>query len=414
MLPLDVVEAIVVTLAVGGHLEDVRQCALANKSLSPICQKQLYREVRLCEPRDWSLPGNTTHLVDPVNRFCVHLSNYPHLAAYVHELEIVCMAEKDGKIDFTLFDQLSRVTKFALGFPGSNRQATRGRSWLEFPTETEAQILSFLQRNPISSLSLVCMFDIPLSLFNFCSQVRHLSVYKVTPGCDVAGDVPEAMMLEDLEIDHCLPEFGERFILSSSPAIDISGALRLRVASKKNEEDSTLHKILECSDHLKVLDLSLERMFDDWTCAGNVLTRLSPFSVARLKKITLLISTYAHVYGGPPQFELPPMGGIIEELACISGRNTVEEISLTLEVSHETALPLDVAKYQELDNVLSTGYPKLHTFRVSMIKFFCDHPEDPWQGAADFEQECGALFKEYFGWCRRNLDFSVEVEGIVI
>ncbi|KAH6905867.1 hypothetical protein BKA70DRAFT_1500018 [Coprinopsis sp. MPI-PUGE-AT-0042] len=395
MLPLDAIEEIIKTLAMGGYLGELQQCALVNKSLAPLCQKQLYRKVHLTQPRDWSLPCNNTNLVDPIDQFREHLHNYPHLAAYVRELEMMCADDKDKKIDFMLLNQLNQVRKFTLGFPGFNRQAasSKGRSWVEFSNETRLQILSFLQQNPISSLSLVCISDIPLSLFNSCSQ---------------------ALKLEDLEIDQCLPAFGERFILSSPPAIDISRAFRLRVVSNKNEEDAALRKILACSNNLKVLDLSLERMFDDWTCAGDILSRLPPSSAATLKRFELVIGTYAQAYGGPPQFQLPPMGGIIEELARISGSNVVEEIVLTMDVSHETALPLDPEKYQELDKVLSTGFPKLRILRVSIIKVFCDHPEDPWQGAADFEEECGAFFKEHFGWCRNNLDFLVEIEGVVI
>jgi hypothetical protein len=262
MLPLDIVEAIIGLLAIEGQLGDIRQCSLADRSLVHICQKQLYRKVGLVQRRDSSLPIEDGDLVDPVDLFRIHICNYPHLAAYVRELEMMCTVGEDVKIDFALLDHLHRVTKFTLGFPGHNREArsSKGRSWLTFPNEAKAQLLSFLQRNPISSLSLVCVSEIPLSLFNHCPKVKQLSVFKVTPGSDCgAGDLPRALKVEEIEIGQCLPEFGRNFILSSPQAVGISGVSRLRIISQKNEEDAAIHEILACPNHLEALDLNFGR-----------------------------------------------------------------------------------------------------------------------------------------------------------
>jgi hypothetical protein len=154
-------------------------------------------------------------------------------------------------------------------------------------------------------------------------------------------------------------------------------------------------------------------MYDEWTCAGNTLSRVSPLSLATIKIIKVELDTYALVYGGPPQYQLPAMGGLIEEIASMSGGNAVEEIFFGIYVSHETFCPLDDAKYRELDTLLSLGFPKLRKLHIALTQGFFDWPDDPFEGAVDFEKECRALFQDHFGWCRRNLDFSVEIEGYV-
>ncbi|KAH6905868.1 hypothetical protein BKA70DRAFT_1564631 [Coprinopsis sp. MPI-PUGE-AT-0042] len=350
MLPLDILENILEFLASDGLLGNIKELALTSKSFSPVCQKSLYKEIKL-KHEDSDKDG----MPHPIEAFHSHLAKYPHLGVYVRSIEIVCEENHDEATGFEVLDLLNRVHTFTFGFSLRNLSATDPQSWTNLPAGIKAPVMSFLRQNPLTRLSLICISDLPISLFRDCHRLRRLSLYNIIPlqgGADVAMNKEEAVALESLEIDKWLVKCIEGLILPSSSGLDLSEVTKLTITSRTNEEDPSFHRIMSEPKSLKELKLHLHRNFQDWSCHGTTISRLSSSSIESLKVVRICLDTYSLIPGSDQECEFPTLGGLVPEFSAISGRNAVEEIDLEFSICHQTPLPLSINECNKLDVVL--------------------------------------------------------------
>ncbi|KAH6880874.1 hypothetical protein BKA70DRAFT_187077 [Coprinopsis sp. MPI-PUGE-AT-0042] len=391
MLPLDICEAIVKILANEERPNDVRQLSLVAKVFVSMCQKRLFRRVDLVhwQERHWMLPFH------PIETFYRHLTAHPHLSSCIRVLEIGCMMN------------------FTFGF--SDRYSESKRSWEHTSEEIKRHVKGFVQRNPITILSLFGIHGLPLHFVQSCGRLKDLSLRHISPG-ESSSDVLPIIELNRLELLEGTMEFFQVAIIS---AMKLSGLTTLNIESRSENRrfyphghryDDLIHQLLGIPDNLQVLKIWMERSFDEWTCQGNILSRLSASSSKSLRNLRL--SIWADV--DTPCF--PPFGGLIHELEKFSGQNALESIELVISLSEDTPLEITLEECQELDNIVAKGYHHLRKFTLEYEKVvvgegsaFDDHE------ATRIDTELAAMFFEGFPWCSTHLDaFVVHGYGYAI
>jgi hypothetical protein len=262
MLPLDICESIVKSLAEDEQLMDLRQLSLVGKAFVTMCQKQLFREVTLVQMKDWDLAYDVVQF-HPMERFHQHLSAYPHLASYVRVLEIGCMMNYDKSAPFAVLDLLSRVTKFTFGFSNGNRYAGSLRSWPKISEGAKDHINKLVQRNPISTLSLFGIEDLPLHFIQSFSCLKDFSVQHVLPQDPSAKSLP-AVELDRLELLDNTMDFIQ-LAIASAIKLEALSELKIEIDISENRfrpnahrYEDLVHHLLSTPTDLRVLDLWIE------------------------------------------------------------------------------------------------------------------------------------------------------------
>ncbi|EAU90665.1 hypothetical protein CC1G_03934 [Coprinopsis cinerea okayama7 len=247
MFPLDLLEATIEFLASQGTLDDLRQCALANKQLARLCQRRIFHTVVLVQkPAPRAVPWDSEERVSlpphPIERFAEVVKQNPTLGTYVRELEIESMRD-------------SNVSRWILG-------------------------------------------------------------YRTT----------------------------------------------------------TMSEYLKSRTLRKTHGRWISENFSEWTCRGNVLSRLPPPSLNTLRRIALFIDTI-----DTP--ELPPYAEFVHELTRLQGENVLEELSISLMCHFDSDLNLDPIRWKELGDLLSLGFPSLRKLTLHVKVGIFDGPS-PFEEAA--------------------------------
>ncbi|KAH6903470.1 hypothetical protein BKA70DRAFT_1566691 [Coprinopsis sp. MPI-PUGE-AT-0042] len=398
-LPLDICEAIVKILSHDAPADDtsLKHLSLVGKVFAPLCQKQLFREVALVQKRDWELPSEVVQ-PHPMERLHLHLAAYPHLSRHIRVLEIGCMDNYDRIAAFAVLDQLDKVIEFTFGFSDGNRQAVSYRSWQNTSEGIKRHINGFVQRNPIAILSLFGINDLPTDFIQSCRHLQTLSLLHVSPGKSASDALPV------LKLDR----------LSILEAISLESLSQLKVHSDPREckdrtrfEDALIQQIIGVPNGLQVMDLRLERLFDEWTFQGYALSRLKKSSMKSLRTIKLEMWTEYDTSS------FPPLGGLTQELKAFSGQNALESLVLVIVIGQETPLSITLEECEELDNALATGYPRLRQFTLEYVKLI--YTSNPFEEAARIDTALGLMFSKGFPWCSKNLaSFAAQGSGSVL
>ncbi|KAH6869211.1 hypothetical protein BKA70DRAFT_1491268 [Coprinopsis sp. MPI-PUGE-AT-0042] len=395
-LPLDICEAIVKILSDDAPADEtsLKHLSLVGKVFAPLCQKQLFREVALVQKRDWELPSEVVQ-PHPMERLHLHLAAYPHLSRHIRVLEIGCMDNYDRIAAFAVLDQLDKVIEFRFGFSDGNRQAISYRSWQNTSEGIKRHINGFVQRNPIAILSLFGINDLPTDFINHAATPKRFRSFTSHPG-------KGAM------------DFSQSSITSPTPAISLESLSQLQVHSDPREckdrtrfEDALIQKIIGVPSGLQVMDLQLERLFDEWTFQGFVFSRLKKSSMKSLRTIKL------EMWSEYNTSSFPPFGGLTQELKAFSGQSVLESLVLVIVIGQETPLTITLEECEELDDVLAAGYPHLRKFTLEYVKLV--YTSNPFEVAARIDTALGLMFSKGFPWCSKNLaSFAAHGSGFVI
>ncbi|KAG2012206.1 hypothetical protein CC2G_012240 [Coprinopsis cinerea AmutBmut pab1-1] len=142
---------------------------------------------------------------------------------------------------------------------------------------------------------------------------------------------------------------------------------RLKVDFGIQDDDHVVSHILQLPVQLEILDLHLAKNFSEWTCRGNVLSRLPPPSLNPLRRIALVIDTI-----DTP--ELPPYAEFVHELTRLQGENVLEELSISLMCHFDSDLNLYPIRWKELGDLLSLGFPSLRKLTLHVKVGIFDGP----------------------------------------
>ncbi|KAF9524151.1 hypothetical protein CPB83DRAFT_774264, partial [Crepidotus variabilis] len=332
----------------------------------------------------------------------------PYLASHVRDLEISCRMNSEIFGEFMLLRHLNSVQTFTFGFSNGNRNASSPRSWSTVPDEAKDLVISFIQQNHLSSLSLFCIKRLPVNFLLEMHQLKNLTVFSVNSLSSTLSAIKRPIRLERLKLLRHSIGFTNNLILGPFAIFDISTVTELRIDSGWSDDTPIFTQVLRLPTHLEFLDLSLadSMYFGAWNGNGNILSVLQPSALATLKSIKLKLSVQAAI-------SFQPFGGFIDELERISKMNNLEEIAIDIQVEFDSSLDMDPTKWNRLDEVLSTGFPRLRKLSIStcVAIYFS---VSPWEDAARIQGELEELFAENFHWARANLTFTASAEGVVI
>ncbi|EAU90660.2 hypothetical protein CC1G_03929 [Coprinopsis cinerea okayama7 len=287
MFPLELFEATVECLAAQGTMDDLHQCALVNKQLTQLCQKQIFHTVKLVQKEaGWIPPEERVGLPPhPIERFAKVVQQKLAIGDYVRVLEIESMLNYSVDDGFTVLGHLHQVHTFTLAFADGPRHAEHARPW-----------------------------------------------GTISPG--------------------------------------------------------------------------LRKNYSEWTCRNNILSRLPSSSLKTLRSITLMLDTWE-----TPEF--PVYGKFAHELALIQGENVLEELDLFLVVQIDCDLNLDPVQWQELDHLLSMGFPYLRKLAIRVEMTIFNIPS-PLEYAADRQMQLEKILTECFDWSKEHLEFTKSANCWVI
>ncbi|KAG2012212.1 hypothetical protein CC2G_012246 [Coprinopsis cinerea AmutBmut pab1-1] len=404
MFPLELFEATVERLAAEGTLDDLRQCALANKQLARLCQKQIFHTVALVQkpvPRlVW--PSDSEERVSlpphPIERFANVVKQNPAIGTYVRELEIESMRDYNVDDGFTVLGHLHQVHTFTLVFADGPRHVGIPKPWHTVSLGLQNSLFSFAHRNTITSLSLYHLSDLPPTFLQRFSHLQRLTVLGVHPDSSICPATGESYIkLKELELLDETVGFAEHFILHpTAHTFDISEISSLKVDFGINDDDHVVGRILHLPVQLEELDLHLSKNFSEWTCRGNVLSRLPPPSLNTLRRIALFIDTI-----DTP--ELPPYAEFVHELTRLQGQNVLEELRITVMCQFDSDLNLDPIRWKELGDLLSSGFPCLRKLTLHVKVSIFDGPS-PFEEAARKQVILEKILDESFALIDPNVE----------
>ncbi|KAF9524150.1 hypothetical protein CPB83DRAFT_898109 [Crepidotus variabilis] len=387
-----------------GSLYALRSFCLTNKQAVDTCRRHLFSTIKLLGDQP-----NVDHRL--LERFLSLLNRNPSLGSYVQDLGISYMLNASLLEDLKALRYLNTVQTFTFGFSGGNRYAGSRRQWSTVPAEMRNHITSFVHQNPISSLVLFGIGQLTIPFLIDMHHLKNLTAHHVTPGASsVPSYVKVPSMLKSLKLGEFMAHFTKPFISSPSQSsiFDISNLTKLSMRFHFNESTDVLNWILPLPTNLKSLKLSLDKDFGVWSCSGNILSILQSSSMASLKSIKLRLSV-----SNTPTFS--PFGGFIQELERVSGINSLEDIDIDIVIQLESYPDMDPAKWNRLDEVLSSGFPHLRKLNIStLVAIFFPRGADIWEEAAQIQRDLEILFAENFHWSRKNLVFTTLATGQVI
>ncbi|EAU81145.2 hypothetical protein CC1G_10432 [Coprinopsis cinerea okayama7 len=344
MFPLELLEVTIECLAAQGTLEDLHQCTLVNKKLAQLCQKRIFNTVALVQRETrWHIPAEQRVPLPPhpIERFADVVKQNPAIGTYVWELEIQSMLDYNVDDGFKFFGHLHQVHTFTLVFADGPRHVGDPKPWHTISPGLRNSLFSFVRQNPIASLNLYHLSDLPHTFLQQFGHLQKLTVLGVHPDISVC------------------PAIGECYM--NSHTIDISEISVLKVDFGIHDEDHVVCRVLRFPVQLETLGLHLRKDFSEWTCRGNILSRLPSPSLNTLRRIDLMINTL-----NTP--ELPPYAEFAHELSRIQGQ-------------FDSDLNLDPIRWKELGDILASGFPYLRTLTLRAEVSIFDSPS-PFEEAA--------------------------------
>ncbi|KAF9521459.1 hypothetical protein CPB83DRAFT_778698 [Crepidotus variabilis] len=384
-LPLELIEFIVEHLANEENLDAVRQCCVANKQLVHACRKHLFGTIKVLQDSNWRKqlelsPDPTSH---PIARFQQLLEENPSISSYVRELEILSTEAHDFPDNLAVLQYLTTVQVFTFRFSDGHR-ITAEWTWSTLPEKAEDSLVEFVRRNPLLSVSLSGIQGLPIKIlraFPPLESLAFLNLYLQENTFALAVQLnlqPGAFDLKELT--------------------DLS----LNVGFRDNPQ-VTVRIVYALSLSATSLLIDCVADFRDFTCRRNLLTRLQPTCLATLKKIKLDFEVnYTPIF--------PPYGGLVDELLAISGVNVLEEIYISTQINIDSGLGMDSELWDQLDTVLSSGFPYFRTLRIDVLVGIFAPPEVA-QGTQD---DLETLFAGIFQWSKKNLSFTASLEAVSI
>ncbi|KAH6903523.1 hypothetical protein BKA70DRAFT_1227831 [Coprinopsis sp. MPI-PUGE-AT-0042] len=201
-------------------------------------------------------------------------------------------------------------------------------------------------------------------------------------------------------------------------AVRLEGLSELKIESRAENRrlycqghryNDLIHHLLGIPNALQMLDLWMERAFEEWTCQGNILSRLSVSSLQSPRNFRLCI------WADMDTSVFPPFGDFILKLEKFWGRNVLESVNLEVSLWINTPLTVTLEECQVLDSILATRYHHLRNFTPKYEKAVFNE-EQVFEEAARIDEELAEMFSEGFPWySATHLDsFAAHGSGYVL
>ncbi|KAF8142708.1 hypothetical protein K438DRAFT_1994709 [Mycena galopus ATCC 62051] len=168
MIPQELIEAIVSNT----DTDSLIACSLVSSGFRAASHRLLFRTLRLeghpfrhyqwTEPEGRSSRINTRWTYPNYSRACTLLTDSPHLAAYISDLEIY---GPSPSISVDELDGLRRVLTKLVHVQHCFLHAPPGTHWSEFPQSFCLDVLDFLSRQRLDSLRVSSLKEIPPQVF---------------------------------------------------------------------------------------------------------------------------------------------------------------------------------------------------------------------------------------------------------
>ncbi|KAH6903478.1 hypothetical protein BKA70DRAFT_1227798 [Coprinopsis sp. MPI-PUGE-AT-0042] len=193
----------------------------------------------------------------PIERFHEHLTAHSHLGSYIRTLETECTA-----------------------YSGHGKRSLKESSGMSLDLCRET-----------------------LSPFSRSLASKVLFLLHVSPG-ESAPDARPLLKLNRLKLSEGAMDFSQASVTPPRPGMKLEGMFQFKWGIPKE---------------LQVLDLCWERPPDEWTCQGNILSRLQKSQSLRTIKLERWTEFDTSTF--------PPLGGLTQELKKFSGQNTLEIVT---------------------------------------------------------------------------------------
>ncbi|KAH6905844.1 hypothetical protein BKA70DRAFT_1152429 [Coprinopsis sp. MPI-PUGE-AT-0042] len=419
-LPIEILDIIADSLSTQGCVPALRLCALASKELAVICQKRLFASIQLIHTPQHQVPIGIFGYVytQPTLRFQRCLSRNPILGAYVRELEISCTftpipGDDEG---FDVLQILGNVQTFTFGFSDGNRSSGSQMPWSSdnrILTHVKDAVLSFVNRNPITSLSLFGIRDFPSTIFQRVRTLQSLRVQHVSldQGPHTYDQSLSRIKLNKVELLQGTVGLAQALILDPAPLFDITQATRLHTSFGMRDPNHLFAHLIPLLDNAHFLEVDIEVLalagpLEMWT-EGRMLSMLKPSSLRVLHTVKVRVIAL-------PGFDnFPIFGRFVAELAHVAGRNILRAITIETQINCDCTIAEEPSEWaSQLDNVLSSGFPHLRKLHLKMEHCFFSEP-NPWEAAENAQKEWEDVFSKRLVWCAEHLDLTYEAEGIV-
>ncbi|KAH6905832.1 hypothetical protein BKA70DRAFT_1430256 [Coprinopsis sp. MPI-PUGE-AT-0042] len=420
-LPHDILESIISLIDTRLRASDLCNCALASRELVAIAQKKLLASVRLIQRVNGVHGEDFVVATHPIDRFHSSLLRNPSLGAYVRALEIHCTPKENhpSPEGFDVLQLLGNVQTLQFGFTHGATDLGWTRSWSEPNLDRiKSTLASLVTRNPIVSMHLFGIQDLAPSFITLASSLKQLIIQHVDldTSASAQSSNPITIQLDAVELLENVVGFVKAAILTSFPILDISQVTQLYVYYGLNDGGDPFCRVLPLLTCIEVLDIRMESHYPDGEASeswakGKTLSRLSPSALQTLHTIKLTTDVWLETD------DFPVFGGLAAELAQVAGHNSLQEIAIEMEFGSETTFYGDLSQWAELDEILSNGFPYLRKLHVKVTRAFDENVVgylEAEEGARGTEEEWEDLFREKFPWCRDNLHFVTEVEGLVV
>ena len=395
-LPLEVVEQIIDIVGAKSEiynqpedLPSLKACALVCHSFIALCRKHIFASVTLNDLK--RRPPSPTS-----DDFYHLLSNSPHLAVYIRELEYIVNKEEfvAKRLPWlsSMFNKLVKLQVLSIRYWGSYSGPGNKLDWM---SSSERKVLLPLFHLPtLTSISLSKIQNFALADLAGCVNLKTLDFWglecstgigkflEVLPATPV---MLERLVMEDgnvkpvYQLRHARRPDGKPIIDFSSLKEISATVTRLDSLMELFEMCRTLHKIDLTSVSLSHI-LSLHPF--DVTLVVEQGVRSNPwepvstlrglFTMLKLSLPTLVnIKIEYHINGDYDETSDGPLAGLCHELEKMVGQNVVETIELVIWV---LSGGYDCTRWGELDDILmgsSESWPALREvslrFEVSMI-----------------------------------------------
>ncbi|KAF9521877.1 hypothetical protein CPB83DRAFT_865152 [Crepidotus variabilis] len=403
MLPSDILGLITECLSwEDPSQESIRNCSLVSRDFAHICRNHLFSTIKITQTKMSLFVGVTPKISHPIIRFQELIAQNPSLSSYIRTLELGSTHEYDCADGFMALRYLRHVQTFKFGFcDHDNWKSGTERLWSTIPAVAVQSLQLFIQQNPITSLTLFNILQLPISFFEHFRHLEDLSVLNVTP--EETPIVPAMVTPPKLKrldfYETCA--FAEVFIVRAG-IFDISKLIHLAMDFGSLDRTDTFLRLLPLPTHLQSLELVITKSFNDWTCRGNILSRLLPTSRKSLTSIQIKMQV-------DETEQFPPYGGFLDELEGISGSNMLENLEIAVVLEASSSANMNPIEWNRLDSVLSEGFScllKLHIHAEIAVY----NEED----AVDVDDEMERLWEENFEWSKEHLEFTMWYGGTVL
>ena len=379
-LPLEVVGLIIDDVGANLHndFSSIKACALVCHSFLPLCRKYIFA----CVTLNWNLPHHSSlPTSDQLNNL---LSNSPHLAEYIRELDYPFTEKEFGPKRSpwlsSMFKKLVKLQKLSLSYS----TFTQGRLLNWMSSYKRMVLLPLLQLPTLTWISLFKIRNFPMADLAGCANLKNLEIWGLECSKGV-GEFLEALPPTPVMLE--LLDFNCRNIKTvlrackarrpdGKPIIDFSSLKQITAIVERLDSMKELfgmcRNLQKIDINSKCLSTSCPLHPFDLTLIVDDGMSYDPSKSPSLKGLLTMLEHSLHTlvdinieYGIHNEETYDgALASLCHELEKMIGKNVVETINLEILVTG------DCSRLGELDDVLMGfpgGWPALRKVSILLI-----------------------------------------------